>query len=204
MAYCATSDVKDYIDFDSDSAADDGLIADLVIRAQKTIDTYCHRTFGSTGGASDLTPATRYFHAVEDVDGATLWLDADIPAIDSDLTVTNGDAVAVANSDLSPKPSNERPIYALVLKASSGIAWTYDTDPEDAISIAGYWCYAGTTPADITHACVRLTCWLYKQRESGAELDRPLLLGDGNVIMPTQLPRDVTQILEPYRKRRVG
>jgi hypothetical protein len=49
-----------------------------------------------------------------------------------------------------------------------------------------------------------LVHWLYKQRESSADLDRPLMVeGSGNVIMPTRLPADVLSVLEPYRRMKV-
>jgi len=50
-------------------------------------------------------------------------------------------------------------------------------------------------------ATTRLAAFLYRQKDSNADLDRPLLTGDGVTIMPSSLPHDVRQILDPYRKR---
>lgn len=84
------------------------------------------------------TVATRYFHATQQVDGADLLLDKDLLAI---TTVTNGDAVAVASNERTTRPKNETPYWVIRLLQSSSKMWTYNTDPDDAISVAGVWGY---------------------------------------------------------------
>jgi hypothetical protein len=55
------------------------------------------------------------------------------------------------------------------------------------------------TPPDIRHACLRLTAWLYRQKDTQqGDADRPILAGDGSVIMPTTLPQDVQSILSQW------
>jgi hypothetical protein len=203
--YCATSDITDYVDFDSDATVDNNLISDLITRASKIIDNHCGRNFDAAVAvplvSSDCT--TRLFDAVRDAEGLMLWLDHDLAGA---VTITNGDGVAVTTDQYVLLPTNEPPYYAVKLKASSGVAWTYTSDPEEAISIVGHWSYNTTSDniADITWACVRLVHWLYKQRESSADLDRPLMVeGSGTVIMPTRLPADVLSVLEPYRRMKV-
>jgi hypothetical protein len=57
------------------------------------------------------------------------------------------------------------------------------------------------TPTEIVHACRRLAAWLYRQKDTQqGDIDRPLLAGDGTVIMPTTLPADVEILLHPYVK----
>lgn len=57
------------------------------------------------------------------------------------------------------------------------------------------------TPPDIVQAARRLAVWLYRQKDTQqGDADRPLLAGDGTIIMPTTLPQDVAQILTPYRR----
>jgi hypothetical protein len=56
-----------------------------------------------------------------------------------------------------------------------------------------------TCPTDIVTACRRLAAWLYRQKDTqSGDQDRPLLAGDGTVIMPTTLPLDVEKLLQPY------
>jgi hypothetical protein len=67
----------------------------------------------------------------------TLYLD------DDDLltvtTLTNGDATAITGSQYVLRPANEYPKHEIVLKSSAGVSFTYSTDWEQAISIAGWW-----------------------------------------------------------------
>lgn len=74
------------------------------------------------------------------------------------------------------------------------VTWTQtgtnDTDTSGAILF---------TPPDIRHACIRLTGWLYRQKDTqGGDADRPILAGDGSVLMPTTLPQDVQSILSTW------
>jgi hypothetical protein len=58
------------------------------------------------------------------------------------------------------------------------------------------------TPTDIVTACRRLAAWMYRQKDTqSGDTDRPLLAGDGTVIMPTTLPLDVEKLLQPYLRR---
>jgi hypothetical protein len=59
------------------------------------------------------------------------------------------------------------------------------------------------TPASIRQACTRLSAFLYKQKDTqGGTQEQPILAGDGSVIMPTTLPRDVQILLQPWIKIR--
>lgn len=58
------------------------------------------------------------------------------------------------------------------------------------------------TPTDIATACRRLAAWMYRQKDTqSGDIDRPLLAGDGSIIMPTTLPLDVEKMLQPYIRR---
>lgn len=59
------------------------------------------------------------------------------------------------------------------------------------------------TPASIRQACTRLAAFLYRQKDTqGGTQEQPILAGDGSVIMPTTLPRDVQILLQPWVKIR--
>ncbi len=93
---------------------------------------------GIAGRQFTPTIATRYFDAVLDVSGNDLRLDKDLLSI---TTVTNGDTIAVTSGQRTTVPKNLTPYNRIRLLSSAGISWTYATDPEDAISIAGIWGY---------------------------------------------------------------
>ena len=59
--------------------------------------------------------------------------------------------------------------------------------------------YILSAPLDIVTACRRLAAWMYKQKDTQmGDTDRPVMAGDGFIIMPTTLPADVEMILKPY------
>ena len=198
MAYTTLAEVKTYGDFTADTS-DDALLDVLILHATGIIDTYTNREFD---GDSD-DEATRYFDPTVDIQGQTLFLDRDLSSI---LTVTNGDSVAVASSDYVTEPRNDTPYDSITIIGNSGVYWTYTGAHENSIAIAGIWSYCldANTPEPIKWATKRLVGWLYKQRETDVDLDRPALAGDGTIIMPTRLPADVAQVLETYKRIRIG
>ena len=187
MAYCSLAQLKAYVGATDND--DDALLTDCITRAEAVIDRATKRRFEATADS------TRTFDAQQDVAGRTLYLDADLCAITS---ITNGDGAAITALQVVSEPRNHAPYYALTLKASTGLAWTYETDPEDAISVTGRWAYSTTPPADIEQACVRLAAWLYRQKDSSSDLDRPMVSMDGATLLPAQIPADVQRMLQPY------
>lgn len=190
--YCTLTQLKTYVGVTG--SGDDTLLTDCILRAQTMIDSFTQRRFEAAADSS------RTFDAVYDVRGRELWLDTDLCAITS---ITNGDSTSVTAGQIVSEPRNSTPYHALTLKGSSGLAWTYETDPEDAITVTGRWAYSVTPPADIEQACVRLAAWLYRQKDSSADLDRPMMSADGTTLMPADLPADVQKTLRPYRRVRV-
>lgn len=188
MAYTDTTTLKRYLGISSSS--DDTLLGECITRAQALIDGYTGRTFEA---AADTT---RYFDAVANVNGRRLYLDHDLCQITS---VTNGDGVAVASDEYTALSPNMTPYYALLLLASSGKAWTYEDDPENAISIVGRWAWSVTAPTAIVQATVRLAAYLYRQKNNAQDLDRAVAVGN-TVLLPGELPRDLVQILAPYQR----
>src|SRR5574343_333367 len=187
MTYCSLAQMKTYVGATDND--DDALLTDCITRAEAVIDRATKRTFEASADS------TRTFDAQQDVAGRTLYLDADLCAITS---ITNGDGAAITALQVVSEPRNHAPYYALTLKASTGLAWTYETDPEDAISVTGRWAYSTTPPADIEQACVRLAAWLYRQKDSSSDLDRPMVSLDGATLLPAQIPADVQRMLQPY------
>ena len=192
MAYITTANAKAYLGIPSATTSDDTLLAAFIASAQAYIDAYTGRTF-ETGAAAE-----RLFDAVADVEGNTLYIDH--LATTDELVIVNGDSVTVTSGQYTTQPRRATPYFAIQLLASSNVTWTYTTDPQNAISVTGKWGYSVTAPDDIVQACTRLTAWLYRQKDTNAEADRPLLTGDGVAIMPSAIPSDVLTILRPYRR----
>lgn len=188
--YCDLQSITEYLGITE--TTDDSLLSSLANSAKAMIDRYCNRSFSAT------TNTTRYFDAMRDVNGATLYLDADLCAINS---ITNGDGVVVSDSQYTTEPRNTTPYYAIRLLKSSGKAWATNTsgDSEDAIAISGKWAYSLEAPDDIVQVQIRLTAYLYRQKDNAGDLDRAIVAGN-NTILPAQLPSDILRMLTPYRK----
>ena len=194
MAYTTTALVKTYLGITT--STDDTLIGTLVVRAQSIVDNYTHRTFEASANS------TNYFNSLNDVYGRTLYFSDSLEAA-TITTITNGDAtVIVVNTDCVTLPANGTPIYGLTMLESSSKLWqmTSAGDNERAISVLAKWAYSLTAPDDVAAATIRLTAFLYRQRESNADLDRAVSVGDGMVLLPGRLPADIAAILEPYRR----
>lgn len=196
MAYATSALVKTYLSITSSS--DDTLIGNLVTRAQAMIDRYTHRTFEASADS------TKYFDSIRDVRGYLLMFGREgLELATVPTTVTNGDTVVlVNNTDFVVAPTNTAPYYGLEMLQSSSNVWTY-TNPgnhQRAISIVGKWAYSTVAPDDIVAATIRLVAFLYRQRESNADLDRAVSVGDGMVLLPGKLPADIASILEPFRR----
>jgi hypothetical protein len=188
MAYCAASDVKTYLGITG--SGDDTLIAALCVRAQALVDRYCNRTFEAASNTN------RTFDAVRDVSGRVLYLDEDLASIN---TITNGDATSVTSGQYVTEPRQTTPYHALRLLASANIAWTYTTDPENAITISGKWAYSTAAPADIVHAAIRWAAYLYRQKDAST-YDVTAAPDLGVITVPQGIPADIEKMLAPYRK----
>ena len=195
MAYATVVQLQGYAGIKDD--IHNGLLALLIERAVARIDERAGFSFEA------VADSTRYLDASDwpggAVYGPTLYFDTWCASL---TTVTNGDGTVIASTYYATLPRNTGPFYAIKLLSSSGYAWEDDSsgDPENAISIAGRWAYATAVPADIQHATLRLALWYYRQRNSSTDMDRPLL-AEGVLVMPSQMPKDVTEIIDTYRWR---
>ena len=197
MTYTSSSLVKAYVG--ASGTADDTLIGDLVSRAQKFVESYTGRIFDGT------STSTRYFNAVEDVEDRTLYFDEDVFSISTIYNRADAGAgsESIGTSSYVTIPRNYKPYYAIKLLASANKEWDYQDDPETGIQVTASWRYSQTAPSDIVQATTRLAAFLYRQKDASSDLDRPLLTDSGVTILPSQVPNDVKQALEFYRKRHV-
>lgn len=188
--YTTATDLKLYLGITETD--DDALLGRLIASAQAMIDAHCRQTFEAS------VDSTRYFDPTTQVVGRTLFLDAPLCAI---TTVTNGDGNAIGSTLYVKEPRNETPWRQLTLKSNAAVNWTYTSTPENSIAIVGRWAYSTSAPADVAHACLRLAAFLYRQKDNqSGDLDRPVNLGGGAMMMPATLPNDIKTILAPYRR----
>lgn len=187
-------------------ATDDDLLDELITEAQSIIDALTGYTFEAVtetrrfDALADLVdldrPGRKPYAAVE----RSLWLGDNVLA-EAPTSITNGDGTTIASSEYVLEPRNgPAPYHAITLKSGSTVAWTYDDSPENAIAVAGKYGYSVEAPAAIQRAASRLVVWMYRQRESSSDSDRPIVTGDGAVVLPMAFPRDVLDILQAYKR----
>lgn len=192
MAYTTAATVKAYLG--TTSATDDTLILALIDRAQAEIEIYTGRSFQHSS-----VGATRYFTVGQDTYGRVLRLDEDLCKIDQIVTDADGTPTTVSSTEYITYPRNIAPYYEIKLLSSTTKSWTYSDDPENGVTITGKWSYSTDPPADIVHACVRLTAYMYRQKDSQV-FDVTAIPDAGVISVPQGIPADVKLMLNPYRR----
>lgn len=190
MGYANLADLKDYLGISDSTTTDDMLLSNLIRRASAAIDTYCGRKF-------EATTATRHYEA-DAVDGCYLYLDDDLLSV---TTLTNGDsdATTIASTEYWLWPRNDGPPYnAIRLEANSDYSWEVDTDY--MISVEGEWGWSKSAPADVAHACVRLSAYYYQQKDTPT-FDTTVIPEAGVITVPQGIPHDVRLLIDPYVRR---
>lgn len=199
MAYVDKVAVKQYLGIST--TTDDDLIEALIARAQRAIESYCHRWF-------EARTETRYYrrdavdagdtlrHSISEIPGlvnGVLYLDDDLLSV---TTLTNGDGTVIPTTGYWLGPRNSGPPYWYICLKST-YSWAFDTDGE--ISVAGTWGYSATAPEDIVHSTIRLAAYYYRQKDVQV-FDTTAAPELGVITVPQGLPADVKILLEPYRR----
>lgn len=198
--YCTVDDVKQLVNIASDD--DDSLLDSLIAHAQKWFETKTRRVFAIPANT------TRYFTAsserdgghIDDSDPLNLILDHDL-ATTTDMVITNGDGTTVTVGQYTVIPKNSPPFHTIRLLPSSSVAWTYTTDPDDAITISAKWGWSVTPPEDVKYAVLRLATFLYRARDNSVDIDRVVMTPTGATLLPPGFPKDVAEIACGYWRR---
>lgn len=192
MAYITLAEVRSFLSGGNKSmpTVDDTLLTTFITNAQSIIENYTKRKFESS-------TETRYFDLPKR-GCRELELYGDLLTV---TTLTNGDGTVISSTYYNLEPYNSAPYRSITLKQSYASGWlgTTNGDTERCISVAGTWGYSATPPDAIKQAMLRLTQWLYRQKDTAADVDRPLLTNSGVVVMPSSLPKDVESLLRAFR-----
>lgn len=114
------------------NATDDLRLTQYAERASAMIAQFCGRVF------LPFVQTRTYDVDTPPVHGARLELDADLLEV---TTLTNGDSSTITSGQYRLITPNLYPKTAIELLPSSGQVWTYSTDWQGAISVAGVWGY---------------------------------------------------------------
>lgn len=205
MAYTTKALIKTRLSIGQSNTVDDDFIDALILQGQTLID---QETRGYRPGelAFEATTATRTFDAQRrrdggDIgnDGRSLWLRGlDLLTVSA---LTNGDGTTISASDYVLEPRQFAPYYAITLKRGVSAYWNWSSSPEGAISVAGTWGYSTSAPPTIKGACEEAVVYWYKSAEQGGNDGQARQTSDGGYIMPSRLPKDVSDKICVYRRR---
>ena len=184
--YCTVDRLRSYAGIEA--VVDDTLLERAIEGAESFINQETRREFFI---ASD---SWRSYHAVDAVDGDTLFLDHDLAAVS---TILNGNGEEIEVGDYALLPSNATPSYGIQLKWD---VWTYSSSPIEAIRIKGYWGYSKTAPADIVQATTHLAAYLYKQKDSQV-FETAGFVDGGVLVIPKGVPVGVLLTIGNYRRQ---
>jgi hypothetical protein len=186
--YATPAQLKTYLGVTS--ASDDALLTDLLVRATSMIEQMTRKTFAAP------TATSRTFGRE-----LMLWdglLKRDYLLLPSGVYVallvsaTDGDNAAIPPTEIDTHP----PDAPYTVLARRDKRWC---GASQQATITARWGYSITPPADIVHATIRLAAWLYRQRGTANDPDRPTVADGGLVLLPSALPDDVRSVLERYR-----
>jgi hypothetical protein len=198
--YTTKDRMRTYLGLGPGETGDDTLLEDFIEQVSRAIDHWTRREFYATS-------ETREFDAVGDhIIGRLLMLDQDLLSI---TTLTNGNGSTIASTEYVLRPANKFPKWGVELKSGSSATWTYSGSYQEAISIEGSWGYTAGTPGDNTFpndielACQRWTYLVYQQKETPSPMDAvgiAISPETGIPLIPAGIPRDVAELLRPYRR----
>jgi hypothetical protein len=188
--YTTLTNFKTRTEITSASASDDAFISSLITRASAIIDNYTDNHFAKVTG-------TRKFDIPRNP--RRLLLDDWLIACTS---VTNGNGVVIPSTEYTLEDYNNPPYYAIVLKRTTAYFFLPDNTMNErkVIAVAGDWGWATTAPDDIVEACERLVTQMYKSRTGENMSGSTVITGAGVLQTPRTLPRDVTDILDNYKR----
>jgi len=190
--YTTLALVKARIPIVTSDAADDAFLSSLITRASAMIDNYTDNHFTA------VTSSTRKFD-VPRYNRRRLLLDDWLLVC---TTVTNGNSVVIPATEYILEDYNNPPYYAIVLKNTTSYFFQPDsnTNAEKCISVLGSWGYSTTAPADIIEACERIVVQAYRSRTGDNVTGESIITPAGVLQTPRAMTRDVTEILDGYKK----
>ena len=183
------SDVKTYLNIQT--TRDDLVLAEFVQRAIVIFENLARRTFLPKVD-------TKYFdgNSTEVVSWNTLFIRSEDLLTVTELMI-NGEVVPSDEFILS---GDGPPYYKIQLLPESDFSfYNYTLNPFRSIKITGTWGYGDEIPADVFGAIVRLTAYLYAQKDNAMELDRTNAIA-GGMGMPSGIPKDIERIAVVYRR----
>jgi len=186
--YATLAQLKTYLGVTT--AADDALLTDLITRATAVIEQMTRKTFSAPAASSrKFGRELMLWDAQLKRDYLLLQSGVYIAQL---VSATDGDNAPIPLTEIATHP----PDAPYTVLARRNARWC---SASQHATITARWGYSINPPADIVHATIRLAAWLYRQRGTANDPDRPTVADGGLVLLPSALPDDVRSVLERYR-----
>lgn len=185
-AYPVFQDVKHYLGISN--YADDALLVTLLKSAITMFENLCGRSFLIDTG-------TRYFSA-NDKDCVVKW---------NKLFLRDNEVLTVTGLEIDGAvvPTDEyyleKGSYIMLKNTSVFSFQEFSEDPYHTIKVTGTWGYLYEVPHDVFWAIVRLTAYLYQQKDNTLDLTRSVTIANAGEV-PSALPTDVLAVANIYRR----
>jgi len=188
--YAVLANVRTRLDVKPADTSKDAFISTLITRASAIVDNYTDNHF------TKIT-ATRKFDLPRNP--RRLLLDDWLITCTS---VTNGNGIVIPNTEYDLEDYNDPPYYAIVLHRATAYFFMPDNQYNErkVIAVAGDWGWSTAAPDDIIEVTERLVVQMYRSRDGLNMTGASIITPAGVVQTPRTLPRDVTDILDNYRK----
>ena len=123
--------VRAHRHMDADATGDDELLKALIAAASAEFARETGRTCLPGYAVRHFDAPIRSPYALD--------LDEDLLEL---ATLTNGDGSDISAEAVALRPLNAYPKWRITLRSNAGITYTYASDPQGAIRVAGWWGYA--------------------------------------------------------------
>lgn len=192
MAYLDAGTLRTYIG--GIDTSQDALLTATIARAQSQIETETRRKFEAQTNITRVYP--NFYDRIVGMNH--LYLDDDLLSL---TTLVNGNGSTIASSGYFLLPLNQTPSQSIRLKTNPSPVWIWNTD--QTIQVTGTWGFSTTAPADIVQATLRLATKMWRERDSQI-FDITFEPGMGQLTIPAGMPKEVQQLIAPYRRNYFG
>jgi hypothetical protein len=193
MAYATLAQLKTYAGISD--ADDDAILTSKLDRATAIVDMRCNRALVAE------TATAKYFTPGEDTDGAKLYFHDFAAAITEVLNGDSGTTEVTSSEYATIGYDYDGPYYGIRILDSANKSWEYDTDREYALKVTANWGWFSSIPDDVRHFTIRLAAFLYRQKATSLDIERPLLTDAGVTLLPPRLANDLTLLTEAYGRK---
>jgi len=181
MSLVTLAELKSYLGIVSSS--EDTILSQVIAAAQDFIEKYTDRYFEPRNEVRRY----RWYSPLE------IALDQDLLVLNNLYLESTGNP-PVSNTDIQLWPFNTESKSVIQL-----IRMYFPTKMPAEWLVDGVWGFSSAVPPVIKQACLRLSAYMYRQKDAQI-FDVTAMPEIGQMVIPQGIPKDVAVILQPFRR----